>query len=347
MRSTATEWLSRIGALNLRRPLKPLALALTLLGQACMVPSEAGERRKAPTPSADGSEVESVEGSRRLLRAFERQTYKLVGGRELSVYVLKPTPGASTQPAAAAVFFHGGAWISGGPQAFARQAQYLTERGMVTVLVEYRLLSRETKEPPTAPIQDAKSAVRWVRAHAAKLGVDPARIVAVGGSAGGHLAAFTGMVDGMDDPSDDKAISARPNALVLFNPVFDNGPTGWAHARVGDRYREYSPYHNISADDPPSIVFTGDQDHLVDFEMVCDFERQMRARGAKATVRIFAGAGHAFFNYSGGSNPAYYETLLEADRFLVSLGWLQGPPTLQMPARLQRSSAIRGCTANP
>ena len=82
---------------------------------------------------------------------------------------------------------------------------------------------------------DAKSALRYVRAHATELGIDPQRIAAAGGSAGGHLAAFTALVDGLDDPQDDLAVSCKPNALVLFNPVFNNGPDQWGHGRVGDR----------------------------------------------------------------------------------------------------------------
>jgi len=274
---------------------------------------------------------------------FERHTYKQVEGRDLSLYVLKPPQAGSGARLPAAVFFHGGGWIAGKPGSFAPQAEYLAGRGMVTILVEYRFLSKGSRELPTRPVQDAKSAMRWVRAHSNELGIDPQRIAAIGGSAGGQLAAFTGMVEGTDDPADNKAISPRPNAMVLFNPVLDNGPGGWSYRRTGERYREFSPYHNVSPDDPPSIVFVGDRDKLVPANMLCDFQRQLRGKNVNTTVRIFDGAGHSFFRYGGGANPAYYETLRETDTFLTSLGWLKGPPTLQLPKTVKRSSSIRNC----
>src|SRR5690606_34070823 len=110
------------------------------------------------------------------------------------------------------------------------------------------------------------------RAHAEELGIDPDRIASAGGSAGGHLAAFVGMVDGMDDPQDDKSVSPKSNAMVLFNPVLNNGPGGFGFDRIGQRYREYSPAHNVSADDPPAIVFLGSEDGLIPVQQMEDFK---------------------------------------------------------------------------
>jgi acetyl esterase len=277
------------------------------------------------------------------IHGFDRHVYKVVDGEELALHVSKPVGWKASDRRPALVFFHGGGWIGGKANAFARQAEYFSSRGLVTVLVTYRLLDRESKTAPDKPIQDAKSAMRWVRAHAGTLGVDPDRVGSFGGSAGGHLAAFVGMVEGMDDPADDPKVSAKANAMILFNPVFDNGPSGWQHGRVGERYGEYSPFHNISKDDPPAILLVGDKDHLVPAATACQFEGGMKAAGGQATVRIFAGAGHSFFRYQGGTNPAYFETLREADAFLVSLGWLTGPPTLQFPTALVRRSTVRTC----
>ena len=193
----------------------------------------------------------------------EPHVYKEVNGRSLSLYVTKPKDWLSNDQRPAIVFYHGGGWTGGAPGQFDEHSGYLASRGMVAVQVEYRLLDRKGNEPPETCVADAKSALRWVRSHARDLGIDPSRIASGGGSAGGHLAAFVGMVDGGDAAEDDKSISPKSNAMVLFNPVFDNGPDGWGHKRVGDRYREFSPFHNISRDDPPAIVFLGSKDALI------------------------------------------------------------------------------------
>jgi acetyl esterase len=170
-----------------------------------------------------------------------------------------------------------------------------------------------------------------VRSRAGELGIDPTRIASGGGSAGGHLAAFVGMVEGMDDPQDDPSIPAKSNAMVLFNPVFDNGPDGWGHQRVGDRYREFSPFHNVSDDDPPAIVFLGSEDKLIPVKTAHDFQAAMEKAENRCEVMIFEGQGHGFFNHGRDKNRPYYETVLATDKFLASLGWLTGPPTLEKP----------------
>jgi acetyl esterase/lipase len=169
----------------------------------------------------------------------EPLVYKTVDQRPLRLFVVKPSDWKPADARPAIVFFHGGGWRGGAPGQFNRQAEYLASRGMVCLLAEYRLL-RDDPGPPLRCIRDAKSAMRWVRSHASELGIDPERIAAGGGSAGGHLAAFVGMVEGLDDPQDDLQVSPRADALVLFNPVFDNGPQdGYGHGRVGERYKEW------------------------------------------------------------------------------------------------------------
>lgn len=251
--------------------------------------------------------------------------YKKVDGRELHLYVLSPE-GAPSALRPAIVFFHGGGWVGGQPTQFSHHAEHFVKRGAVVVQVEYRLLPRSGKEPPTKCAQDAKSAMRWVRSHAADLGIDPKRIAAGGGSAGGHLAAFVGMVEGLDDPADDLRVSPKANAMLLFNPVFDNGPDGWGQARVGDRYKEFSPAHNVSPDDPPAIVFLGTKDNLIPVETVKRFQKAMQAAGVRCEAVFYDGQEHGFFNYGHAKHKYYDDTLKAADAFLVSLGWIKKEP---------------------
>jgi acetyl esterase len=251
--------------------------------------------------------------------------YKTAGGKDLRLYVVSP-PGPRT-PRPAIVFYHGGGWKGFKAVQFNHQAEYLASRGMVAIQVEYRPVGDDPKEPPTVCVQDTKSSMRWVRAHAAELGIDPNRIAAGGGSAGGHLAAWVAMCDGFDDPADDRKVSAKPNALVLYNPVFDNGPGGWGEGRVGDRYPEFSPLHNIKSGAPPTIVFLGSEDKLVPVKTLNEYKARMEKAGARCDAHVYDGQGHGFFNYRAQPNPYYEKTLRATDEFLASLGWLEGPPT--------------------
>lgn len=269
-----------------------------------------------------------------LARAAEpiSHVYKKVGDRELKLTIVNPTDWKASDQRPAMVFFHGGGWVGGKPTQFTEHSDYLATRGLVCIQVEYRLIKKGDKGPPIDCVHDAKSAMRWVRGHAAELGIDPNRIGAGGGSAGGHLAAFVGMVEGLDDPQDDLKVSPKANALALFNPVFDNGPEqGWGRERVKDEYKAYSPAHNITADDPPAIIFLGTNDKLIPVAVVERFKANMEKTGIRCEANFYEGQGHGFFNANKGGPRYFHETLLATDKFLTSLGWLKGEPTLKQP----------------
>jgi acetyl esterase len=260
--------------------------------------------------------------------AAETLIYKTVAGRGLKLLIEKPADWKASDRRPAIVFFFGGGWVGGSPSQFEKQSAYLATRGMVGIRVEYRVIPKGDSGPPLICVQDAKSALRFVRSHAGELGIDPKRIAGAGGSAGGHLAAFTALVPGLDDPQDDRSVSCRPDALVLFNPVFNNGPGEWGHQRVGERYREFSPAHHITAGAPPTIVFLGDEDKLIPQRVLTDFQAQMKQAGARCEAHVYPKVGHGFFN----KDPYQTLTLIESDKFLASLGWLKGPPAVSPPA---------------
>jgi len=259
-----------------------------------------------------------------LSSASETFVYKTVDDIPLKLLVDKPADWTADDKRPAILFFFGGGWVGGSVAQFERHSAYFASRGMVGIRVEYRTIPKGDKGPPLVCVADAKSAMRYVRANAAELGIDPERIGAGGGSAGGHLAAFTGMVDGLDDPQDDLNVPCKPKALVLFNPVFDNGPGEWGSGRVGERYPEFSPAHNITKDAPPMIVFLGNEDQLIPVGVLNKFAAKMKEAGVRCESHIYPGAGHGFFN----SAAHYITTVIAADRFLASLGWIEGEPTL-------------------
>lgn len=163
-----------------------------------------------------------------------------------------------------------------------------------------------------------------MRENAERLGIDPARIAAGGGSAGGHVAATTGICDGLDAPAEkDSKTSSKADALLLFNPVYDNGPKGYGHERAKSWFPAISPAHNISKDDPPTIVFLGSKDSLIPVATAEKFDADLKAVGVKSEVWIYEGQPHGFFNESK-NKEAFLDTVLKMDAFLVSLGWLEG-----------------------
>ena len=107
---------------------------------------------------------------------------------------------------------------AGNPVQFQKHCEYLAARDMVAMTVDYRVSSRHGVTANQC-VADAKSAVRWMRSNADRLGIDRNKIVAAGGSAGGHLAASTAILPDHDDPNDDLSLSAVPNAMALFNPA--------------------------------------------------------------------------------------------------------------------------------
>jgi acetyl esterase/lipase len=201
---------------------------------------------------------------------------------------------------------------------------------MVAITADYRVASRNGAKPVQC-VADAKSAIRWVRKNAERLGIDPKRIAAAGGSAGGHIAACAAVVPGLDEPGEDTSISAVPNAAVLFNPALVLAPldgesfggfgTRLTVERMGIEPQKISPAHQVRAGAPPVIVFHGRADTTVPFATAKAFAAKMKAAGSRCELVGFDGQAHGFFNYGREGNRFYLETLKQADEFLASLGF--------------------------
>jgi acetyl esterase/lipase len=238
-------------------------------------------------------------------------------GQSLLVYS-PASMNAGARPAA--VFIHGGGWHSGKPEQFALLARRYAARGLVGISVGYRLAKPPETTVPDC-VADVKSAVRWIRKHAGELGVDPARIVVLGDSAGGHLAAATALLPGFDAPGDDPTVSARPDALVLFNPVIDTTPPdGWDLKSQGEAVvalaKDLSPMDHVSAGAPPTLVIHGSADKVTPLAGSERFVAAMRAAGNTARLETLDGKGHAFIVPGYGDNATIARALELTDDFL-------------------------------
>ena len=246
--------------------------------------------------------------------------FKIVTGDTLCLHIFQPQV-KRDGPVAAIVFFFGGGWVNGTAAHFYYQSRHLADRGMVVVCAEYRIFSIHGTTPYECVI-DGKSAMRWVREHAADLGIDPDRIAAGGGSAGGHVAASTALVHGFEEPGEERTVSSVPDALVLFNPVIDTSEKGYGHEKCGVDWRLISPTHLVRPGLPPTVIFHGTADSTVPFENVERFTRLMTENGNSCTLYPYPGQVHGFFNYGRGENQFYMDTVEKMDRFLSSIGYL-------------------------
>jgi acetyl esterase len=255
---------------------------------------------------------------------------KTAGMAELKLHIFNPPGHVAGDKRPAVVFFFGGGWNGGSAAQFYPHCLYLASRGMVAVSADYRVNSLHGTTPAEC-VADGKSAVRWLRRHAAELGIDPDRLAAGGGSAGAQVAAATAFAKGFDEPGEDTAVSCRPAALVLFNPVVDNGPDGYGHDRVKDYWRNFSPLHNIGPEPPPpAAFFLGTADRLIPVATGERFRDRIVEAGGRCELHLYPEQPHGFFNYKYTEN--FFATVTAMDRFLVVIGFLAGPPTLEAPA---------------
>lgn len=281
----------------------PMTLLLTL---GCLLGAAALHAEGKPgRENADGNDVSSS------------YIYKTVGNHKLALFVDTPKGHKAEAKVPAIVLFHGGGFRSGSEKQFERQAEYLAARGMVAIHVRYRL----TKQPGVEVrdcIEDAISAMRWVRANAGKIGVDPDRIAAGGGSAGGYLSIATLMIDFINAKTDPADISAKPNALVLFNPgIGGSKPDGSPDPRDPDGKGDLKNY--VKPGQPPTIIFHGKADTTVPFASAEAFTAVMKKAGNSCELVAYEGAEHSFFN----QDKYYRLTIAETDKFLTGLGWLE------------------------
>lgn len=253
-------------------------------------------------------------------QTIETIRYKAVPDGDLYLELLYPVGmDTATTSRPAALFFFGGGWSSGQRSHFQPQADYLVGRGMIAILADYRTRkSHGTK--PFVSLMDAKPAVRWVRKHGTALGIDTSRLAVGGGSAGGHLAAAAALTTYFNDETDDVSYSSVGNALLLFNPVIDNGPGGYGFDRIGEEFSRFSPLHNIRKGAPPTLFLLGDNDPLIPVATAKYYQKVMEKVSSRCDLLVYSGGKHGFFNPQ--HKKFYKETILAMDTFLVSLGYL-------------------------
>lgn len=300
--------------------IRPLALftSLLLFGGHCLTAEAAPPKPGAGNAPDDTAEVSTDPG--------KKFVYKQAGGTPLDLEVYFPTgwdPSKTKVPGV--IMFHGGSWTGGTLDQFRHLCKYLAGRGLVAASVNYRMIPKKDRGalPPDESykrvcITDAKSAIRWMKQHAGELGIDPKRIIAGGGSAGGHIAVLATTNPDLDDPADPKEFDTGVAAYLLFNPAFQ--PTDNTDAEV-----DFS--RHLTAGFPPAILFFGDGDNQFKPGGEAMIKQLGSLGNTGSELWIAEGQSHGFFN-----KPPWQDvTLAQADRFLVDHGFLSGSATLPPP----------------
>lgn len=254
--------------------------------------------------------------------------YKQTDQRNLHLWLYPPADWKADDKRPAVLLFHGGGWGKGTPAKLEAQAHYLRDLGLYPIGVEYRLTSGDNVKADVA-VEDARSAIRYVKANAGHFGIDPDAIVALGGSAGGHLALCLSMSNEINAPDDDLAIDPTPVATVALNPVVDTAPPHGYGTHVfanEERARMASPVDQVRANLPPLLIMHGDEDKSIRIERVRAFRDAMTQAGNQVTLHEYPGAGHGFFNIERKSKPYRSATLAQIETFMRELDLVPQAP---------------------
>jgi acetyl esterase/lipase/lysophospholipase L1-like esterase len=238
----------------------------------------------------------------------EKFLYKKTIQGDMYLFLLRPN-NHTVKALPAIIYFTGGGWINGEVEYQIPNAAWFRDNGIIGITADYRVKSRHGTTPMEC-IEDAKSAVRYVRVHSKDLGINPDKIIVAGGSAGGHIAACT-FLEGGDAPGEDLKISTKPNALVLHNPVLGEG-TGEYFFKD---HPEFSPILNVKNGWPPTILSNGTKDVTTPYYVAEKFTGAMKNSGNICELITVNDADHSCD--WPVSNPDFLPTLIEMTQFLV------------------------------
>jgi len=277
------------------------------------------------------------------------ERFETSNGSKLDLYVFRPGGHTVSDQRSAVMCIYGGGWRGGKPEFFFPHCRYFASRGAVAFSIRYRLTTSKGIDGLTEVercVDDCKAALRYIRKNAEMFGIDPDKIAVAGDSAGGHLAACLVTIDGLSEPAGTK-VSSMANAAVCYNPCIDmNDPLShrifgfsdddWnaddngrsQNPAIMELATTLSPIDHVKRNQPPMLIMHGTADTVIDIEQAHRMKKTVTAAGNRCDLIELDGASHAFTIVGLGTEETLVRSLYEADNFLGSLGFFEGPPTI-------------------
>lgn len=252
----------------------------------------------------------------------------------LHLHLVRPAP---DQPVpTAVVLFHGGGWNTGKPEQMEPYCRALAAAGLLAISAEYRVRTRHGTLP-TASVSDAMYALAWARDHAAELGVDPARIVAGGASAGAYLALSAATLTRPPERGGGSIVPAPLAAIVLLSTVVDVGPDGFGGEAAREALAPYAPMKHLRAGLPPAFLLHATDDDVVSVDRAFALARRWRRAGNECFARRYHGGGHSFHRPNPADDSNFQKVMKTLLRFIEDQGLLNPPGGQAKDRRARRT----------
>ncbi|NRA40307.1 MAG: alpha/beta hydrolase [Planctomycetes bacterium] len=262
---------------------------------------------------------------------IETVLFKSTPQADLQLHIFRPDGPIES----AIVFFACGGWDSIRVEKFFPQSTYLQSRGVFSVVADVRTYAAHGTTA-TECVIDAKSAIRFVRAHAEEWGFAADKICVAGGSAAGHVSMCCAMLDEYEDENDDTDVSCKPDLVCAFNPAVlppledDGKDLSWTIERFGseEMMKALSPCEAVRPGIVPMVLMHGDADDITLLSDIEYFHQKMLAAGNSSTLHVFPGGKHGFCGYDGSCNPHFVQSIKYLEDFLCAHKFLSGESTI-------------------
>lgn len=233
--------------------------------------------------------VSVVRPAKPSIRSEKEVVFREIDGVKVRADLYRPN---SDELLPTVVMIHGGAWIAGDKWNVVDHAIQMAESGFVVMAINYRLAPAH---PWPAQRDDCQAALKWISAHRDEWHADTGRLGVWGYSAGGHLALMIALQQAPELPRIRACVAGGPPCDLDFVPLKSrmlSAFLGGTREECPERYREVSPIHLLSPDDPPLFFFHGDQDSIVPIENSRSMHRKSIALGIANDYRTVPDLGH-------------------------------------------------------